>query len=81
MLHSIIHSLQPRGSILLACGLQLHCQGWSSPALTSKMWMPGWWMVMAMALPVWLMLRTTRITMAAARASRPAHDRCNQVSS
>ena len=34
--------------------------------------MEGWWIVHTMVLPVLTMLRTVRITMAAARASRPA---------
>ena len=34
--------------------------------------MAGWWMVHAIVRPVSTMLRTTRITIAAARASRPA---------
>ena len=40
---------------------------------TSKMSMAGWWMVHAIVRPVSTMLRTTRITIAAARASRPAN--------
>jgi len=39
---------------------------------TSKMSMAGWWIVHAMVRPVLTMLRTTRMTMAAALASRPA---------
>ena len=44
----------------------------SSSSKASKMSMLGWWMVHTMVLPVLTMLRTVRITMAAARASRPA---------
>jgi len=39
---------------------------------TSKMSMDGWWMVHTTVRPVLTVLRTVRITMAAARASRPA---------
>ncbi len=39
--------------------------------MTSKMSMAGWWMVHAMVRPVFTILRTTRITIAAARASSP----------
>ena len=38
---------------------------------TSKMSMEGWWMVHTTVRPVLTVLRTVRITMAAARASRP----------
>ena len=38
---------------------------------TSKMSMEGWWMVHTTVRPVSTVLRTARITMAAARASRP----------
>jgi len=44
----------------------------SSSSKDSKMSMLGWWMVHTMVLPVLTMLRTVRITMAAALASRPA---------
>ena len=45
----------------------------SSSSKDSKMSMLGWWMVHTMVLPVFTMLRTVRITMAAALASKPAH--------
>ena len=38
---------------------------------TSKMSMDGWWMVHTTVRPVSTVLRTVRMTMAAARASRP----------
>ena len=38
---------------------------------TSKMSMDGWWMVHTTVRPVSTVLRTARMTMAAARASRP----------
>ena len=38
---------------------------------TSKMSMEGWWMVQTTVRPVLTVLRTVRITMAAALASRP----------
>jgi hypothetical protein len=38
---------------------------------TSKMSMDGWWMVHTTVRPVLTVLRTVRMTMAAARASRP----------
>ena len=42
---------------------------------TSKMSMEGWWMVHTTVRPVSTVLRTARITIAAARASRPVrHD-------
>lgn len=37
----------------------------------SKMSMEGWWMVQTTVRPVLTVLRTVRITIAAARASRP----------
>ena len=40
--------------------------------ITSKMSMEGWWMVQTTVRPVFTVLRTVRMTMAAARASRPA---------
>ena len=40
---------------------------------TSKMSMDGWWMVHTTVRPVLTVLRTVRITIAAARASRPGH--------
>ena len=39
---------------------------------TSKMSMEGWWMVQTTVRPVSTVLRTVRMTMAAARASSPA---------
>ena len=47
--------------------------GFITTLRASKMSMAGWWMVHAMVRPVSTMLRTTRMTIAAARASRPAH--------
>ncbi len=44
----------------------------SSSSKASKMSMDGWWMVHTTVRPVSTVLRTVRITMAAARASRPA---------
>ena len=41
---------------------------------TSKMSMEGWWMVHTTVRPVSTVLRTARITMAAARASRPGSE-------
>lgn len=38
---------------------------------TSKMSMEGWWMVQTTVRPVLTVLRTVRITMAAALASKP----------
>ena len=40
---------------------------------TSKMSMEGWWMVQTTVRPVLTVLRTVRITIAAARASSPVH--------
>ena len=39
--------------------------------ITSKMSMEGWWMVQTTVRPVLTVLRTVRMTMAAALASRP----------
>lgn len=43
----------------------------TSGRLTSKMSMEGWWMVHTTVRPVSTVFLTVRITMAAARASRP----------
>ena len=43
----------------------------TSQGLASKMSMDGWWMVQTTVRPVLTVLRTVRITIAAARASRP----------
>ena len=46
---------------------------------TSKMSMEGWWMVQTMVRPVLTMLRTVRITIAAALASSPVTALCCEV--
>ena len=43
----------------------------SRPQRASKMSMEGWWMVHTTVRPVLTVLRTVRITIAAARASSP----------
>ena len=47
-------------------------EGGKNAQRTSKMSMEGWWMVHTTVRPVLTVLRTERITMAAARASSPA---------
>ncbi len=44
---------------------------WDRRGRASKMSMDGWWMVQTTVRPVLTVLRTVRITIAAARASRP----------
>ena len=46
-------------------------RGQTASGRTSKMSMEGWWMVQTTVRPVLTVLRTVRITMAAARASSP----------
>ena len=47
------------------------CAGCVTLQRTSKMSMDGWWMVHTTVRPVSTVLRTVRMTIAAARASRP----------